>query len=469
MFMKSLYPATDFSTRQLWAIFLNHIVLRSAAPPTNPENTMAGLRPIRLPRQWSNRVKASVLHAISLASVALSCAHGRATGRRHLRAQLDRTTTEIALLREELSIKDDRWDRSHRRRRPHYTPTQRLRILQLRAARGWTLEQTAQVFLVDLQTLLIWMRRLDEEGEPALIQTTEPVNRYPDFVRNLVRQLKTLFPMIGSERMAQVLARAGLHLGTTTIRRIVRERSGPPEDKPIQTARRRRRVVAKYPGHTWHLDLTVVPTRAGFWTAWFPFSLPQRWPFCWWIALVVDQVSRACVGFAVFSAVPSSSEIQHFLARAIRANGQTPRNVVTDKGKQFWCRSFKSFCKRRGIRPRYGRVGEPASIAIVERFIRSLKYECTRLMLVPMSLAGMRRELRLFTTWYNADRPHMGLAGKTPREVWSGRPTRRRRVEPRPKWPQRPRHHTSGEKFTLDVSYVEGRKHLPVVELRRAA
>jgi hypothetical protein len=30
----------------------------------------------------------------------------------------------------------------------------------------------------------------------------EPVNRYPDFVKNLIRQLKRLFPTMGYERMA---------------------------------------------------------------------------------------------------------------------------------------------------------------------------------------------------------------------------------------------------------------------------
>ena len=147
-------------------------------------------RPIRLPKQWPAHVKSGVLHAISLASVVLAFARSRATGRRRLQAELERANTEIALLREELYIKDGRWERSRSRRRPHYTPTHRMRILQLRAARGWTLEKTARVFLVDLQTLLIWMRRLDEQGERSLIQTVEPVNRYPDFVRNLVRQLK---------------------------------------------------------------------------------------------------------------------------------------------------------------------------------------------------------------------------------------------------------------------------------------
>jgi len=105
-----------------------------------------------------------------------------------------------------------------------------MRILQLRAARGWTLENTASVFLLDLQTLMHWTRRVDEQGEHALIQTVEPVNRYPDFVRNLVRQLRTLYPTMGFERTGQFLARAGLGMAATTVRRIERENavSGSP-------------------------------------------------------------------------------------------------------------------------------------------------------------------------------------------------------------------------------------------------
>ena len=236
------------------------------------------------------------------------------------------------------------------------------------------------------------------------------------------------------------------------------------------TVPRRRRVVAKYPGHAWHVDLTTVPTRAGFWVPWFPFSLPQRWPFCWWVAVAVDQFSRAAVGFAVFPQLPTSKQIQNFLDRAIRAGRSTPKYVITDKGKQFWCRSFKSWCKQRGIKPRYGAIGQPASIAIVERFIRSMKQECTRCLLVPMSLAAMRRELSLYATWYNAERPHMHLAGTIPSEVYAGRKVRRQRFEPRPKWPRGTRRRKArGDKFGLAVSYIENRKHLPIIELRRAA
>jgi putative transposase len=285
-----------------------------------------------------------------------------------------------------------------------------------------------------------------------------------------VRQLKGLFPKMGNERMAQILGRTGLCLSATTIRRIGRERDLPPEPEEDTVSRRRRRVVARYPGHTWHIDLTAVPTRAGFWVPWFPFSLPQRWPFCWWVAVAVDQMSHAFVGFAVFSRLPSSEQVQGFLDRAIRKNGQSPRYVVTDKGKQFWCRGFKRWCKRRSIRPRYGALGQPASIAIAERFIRSMKQECLRCLLIPTSLQAMRHEVGLYATWYNTRRPHMTLRGKTPCEAYDGRRVRRRRFEPRPKWPHRiRRRRAGGDKLHLPVSYVGGRKHLPVIELRRVA
>ena len=136
-----------------------------------------------LPDPWPQRVKSALLHAIALAGVAITAAQGRLARRQDLRARLDQAHNEIALLREELAIKDGRWLRSHSRRRPHYSPTQRLRILQQRSARGWTLEKTASVFMLDLHTLQLWVQRVDEHGEHELLKTSHPVNRYPEFIR----------------------------------------------------------------------------------------------------------------------------------------------------------------------------------------------------------------------------------------------------------------------------------------------
>ncbi|MHC4450661.1 MAG: DDE-type integrase/transposase/recombinase [Planctomycetota bacterium] len=423
---------------------------------------------IRLPRQWPEHVKSGILHAVALASVAMTAVHTRTARRHRLRAELDVAKNEIALLREELGIKDGRWLRSRSRRRPHYLPTQRLRILQLRSARGWTLEKTARVFLIDQHTLKLWIRRVDENGERDLIQTPRPVNRYPAFVRHLVRTLKRLLPAMGSERIAQVLARVGLVLSASTVRRMIREPHEPRSEATI-AKQPRRRAVARRPGDVWHVDLTAVPMRAGFWTPWLAFSLPQRWPFCWWVGVVVDQISRRLIAFEVYFKLPSSEKFQTLLDRAIREQGSPPRCIVSDKGSQFKCKSYRRWCRRRNIRILFGYLGEPCSIPIVERFIRSMKQECLRLIVMPPTRTGMLRELRHFSAWYNGHRPHTHLVGRTPDEIYSRKRRRRPRIEPRTRWPHRPKGCVTGRRFALDVSYVAGRKHLPIVKLRHAA
>ena len=400
---------------------------------------MPSERAVALPGGWAHHVKSGLLHAISLAAMALTVARSRHT-QSQLQAELNRANGEIALLTEELAIKDARWGRLPCRRRPHFTPIQRMRILQVKAARGWSCEQASVAFMIDEQTMRSWLRRVDEEGESGLIQTSEPVNKFPEFVRYLVKQLKVLLPTTGKARIAQVLARAGLHLGVTTVGRMLRETDPIPEDVASSlVVMDTRTVTARHPNDVWHVDLTTVPTVSSFWVPWIPFALPQSWPFCWWVAVVVDHFSRAVVGFAIFRDHPTSGNVQRFLDRAIRNVGCLPKHVITDKGRQFWCDSFKRWCHRRAIRPRYGAVGKQGSIAIVERFMRSMKSECTRHTLIPLQLGGMRREIGAYVMWYNEHRPSQALGGRTPWEVYAGfRPANAApRFEPRRNWPTR--------------------------------
>ena len=60
-----------------------------------------------------------------------------------------------------------------------------------------------------------------------------------------------------------------------------------------------------------------------------------------------------------------------------------------------------------------------------------------KMILVPFRLAGMRRELALYSTWYNEHRPHAWLGGRTPAEVYDSLPpaTALPRFEPRSRWP----------------------------------
>ena len=139
-----------------------------------------------------------MLHVISLAQYATAYTRGwaadSANARVRLKARAERLEQEVACLREEMRIKDARMASMTPHKRPHYAPTERLAILELRAARCWTLQQTADAFQVTPATIASWMKRVDEQGPDALLQMREPVNRFPDFVRQAIRDLKNLCP-----------------------------------------------------------------------------------------------------------------------------------------------------------------------------------------------------------------------------------------------------------------------------------
>jgi len=182
-------------------------------------------------------------------------------------------------------------------RRPHYPPIERLAILELRAARGWSMSQTARHLLVTPVTVASWMGRLDEEGPRAIVQIREPVNKFPNFVRYIVQRLKVPCPTMGKVKIAHRCCR---------------------------------------------------------------------------------QVR------------------QHRRDRAIDPDGQE------------------------------------------RRLIRTVKNECTRRLLIPYRRDSFRRELALFATWYNGNRPSKALAGKSPDEVYHDLAPAclAPRFEPRRKWPR---------------------------------
>jgi transposase InsO family protein len=189
--------------------------------------------------------------------------------------------------------------------------------------------------------------------------------------------------------------------------------------------------------------------------------------------------SRKAMGFAVFKRPPTSRQMQTFLDRAFDAARIKPKYLVTDRGTQFDCEPFGKWCRRRKIKPRYGAVGRYGSIAVIERFNRTLKYEGLFLITIPFRLARMREEVRLIVEHYNRYRPHQGLTGRTPDEVYFNREpaVEKSRWEPRARWPRTsgcaapfvPVKGECGTRLELEIRYLEGRKHLSVFRLREVA
>ena len=242
---------------------------------------------LALPKGWPKRLKSALICAVAVARTALI--EARATFVENKTGNddsidTDRLTHEVAMLREELRIKNARLPRIAPAHRPHYSATDRLSILALKAARGWNADRAANAFFVSEITIGNWLKRLDET-DCGLVSLREPVNRFPDFVRQVVQQLKCVCPTMGKVRIAQLLARTGLQLSPSTVRRFLRQpigpRRGPTEgsstrqnanlhDQSVSAdaSKAGRAIVAKRLHHVWHIDLTIVPTHVGLWVPW---------------------------------------------------------------------------------------------------------------------------------------------------------------------------------------------------------
>ena len=97
---------------------------------------------------------------------------------------------------------------------------------------------------------------------------------------------------------------------------------------------------------------------------------------------------------------------------------------------------------------------------MIERYILTLKTECTRRILAPLRRDSFRRELCLFTQWCNTHRPHSTLEGKTPEELYGNAPSDYEpiRIDPR-----------RDGKITCRVQFYARRRHPPLVTLKHAA
>ena len=435
------------------------------------------LRTSPLPKGWTRNVRHAVLNTIGILRIAMLAGREFLIEEGHVRqARIHQLETEVAVLREQLRINGARMRRIDPHRRPQFSPVERMAILELRTMCGWSKAETARRFFVSDATIRAWLRRADDD---SLLRTNVPVNRFPDLVRYAVQRIKLFCPALGKVKISQTLARAGIHLGPTTVQRILNEKPAVgPEPSASDSSGKRRRIVAKYVGHIWHADLTAVPISGGFWTHWVPHAISQRWPVCWWLLNVVDHYSRRSIGFAVFKSKPSSEDVTAAFGRILRKEQTRPKHLIVDQGSQFKCEHFEQWCETTNILPRFGAVGRHGSVAVVEHFHRTAK-ELLAMITLPEDQPQFEREVELIIEWYNEHRPHDTLGGRTPNEVFFSRPAANEqpRIEPRPRWPRgspcavphvdidgKP-----GDPFVLKIDYLAGRRHLPIIRVRRAA
>lgn len=131
---------------------------------------------------------------------------------------------------------------------------------------------------------------------------------------------------------------------------------------------------------------------------------------------ILDHASRACLRLQQLSDKSSWTLLQE-LVQAVKQYGR-PQFLRTDNEAVLVSRVFRWGLWVLGIRQQRIEPGCPWQNGRVERFIGTVKRELAKESVTDGNeLATTLQEIR---TWYNHDRPHDHLQGRTPAEVWAG-------------------------------------------------
>ena len=93
------------------------------------------------------------------------------------------------------------------------------------------------------------------------------------------------------------------------------------------------------------------------------------------------------------------------------------RDLHTDQGSQFTSQAFTTVLREAEVRISMDGRGRWMDNVFIERLWRSLKYECVYLHAFETG-SELRTGLGRWITYYNTQRPHSGLAGRTPVEAY---------------------------------------------------
>lgn len=380
-------------------------------PPSTTATTPSDLRRIRHLGQAANRLAmAALLQAHSLLGLAtgrhLREARAQEDPLRNLRARLEEAELKAQLAWEALHVVQARLAKIPERRRPHYSPAQRFRIIEIKRLLGWTHEETAATFLVCQNTISNWEAAVDPGTQTvgSTVMPVPPVVRFSDAVRSLAQTMRRLG--FGSDDLiARTLVRAGWKISRRSIGRITREPLQPPpvEEPPGPPAKPQRPVKARFVQHVWMMDLSEVRAFLGG---------------TFYMAAAFDAFSRFPLAFQTFDRRPSSRETAALLKRAVRTFGR-PRYVITDLGSEFKG-AFKKTLARLGVAQRFRRKDYVAGTARLESFWRTLKNTASLRLPVFLTLEDLERRLVPALWHYVCYRPHQGLHGATPAEVLLG-------------------------------------------------
>ena len=228
----------------------------------------------------------------------------------------------------------------------------------------------------------------------------------------LMRHIDELFlkyPFYGSRQMVRQLWREGVCVGRHRVRRLMRlmgleaiyqaPRTSAPHPAHRVYPYLLKGMAIDRPNQVWCADITYIPVQRGF----------------LYLVAIMDWATRHVLSWRLSNTMDAGFCVEA-LNEALARYGR-PEIFNTDQGSQFTSLDFTDTLGDAGIRISMDGRGRCMDNIFIERLWRSLKYEAVYLHELTDGFVT-ERVINEWFAFYNAERPHSALDGRTPAEAY---------------------------------------------------
>lgn len=216
-------------------------------------------------------------------------------------------------------------------------------------------------------------------------------------------------PATGSRAMTLWLERQGHEVNRKRIQRLMRNMglAGMARKRNLSVANKAHKVFPYLlrglkitrVRQVWSTDITYIPVQGGY----------------AYLCAVIDWHSRYVLAWELSNTLDASFCIRA-VERAIAQYG-VPEIFNTDQGCQFTSEAFISTLEKHRIQISMDGKGRAIDNVFIERLWRTVKYEEVYLRQY-LSLVDAHSHLDSFFRFYNEDRPHQGIGGHVPKDLF---------------------------------------------------
>ena len=247
--------------------------------------------------------------------------------------------------------------------------------------------------------------KLLDLSRSAFYYVPRPISEADQKLMRRLDELHLEHPFMGARMLKRELAKEGIEVGRRHLGKLNIEAMAP---KPGTSKPRLghtiypyllRRVTITEANQVWALDTTYIPMAHGF----------------VYLTAVIDVASRRVLAHKVATTLEAYHATE-IMAAAFARFG-TPDVLNTDQGSQFTAEEFVQTVLQRGAKLSMDGQGAWRDNVFVERLWRTIKYERVYLRAYD-SVSEARADIAEYIGWYNTQRGHTSVDGKTPEQAY---------------------------------------------------